>query len=61
MEGIRSFVWEDDVLQFDVIADHGESLYLNQQGRPGVISPVLEWNEGAVGAAAADVAATRSG
>jgi lipopolysaccharide transport system ATP-binding protein len=61
MEGIRSLVWEDDVLQFDVIADHGESLYLNQQGRPGVISPILAWNEGtALEAAAAPAAATSS-
>jgi lipopolysaccharide transport system ATP-binding protein len=60
MEGIRSLVWEDDVLQFDVIADHGESLYLNQQGRPGVISPILNWSEGTVDRPAAQVAATPS-
>ena len=40
----RWIVHEDAVIQFDVIADHGESLFLNAQGRPGVVSPILSWN-----------------
>ena len=36
-------VMQDNVLQFDVIADHGESLFLNDQSRPGVVSPILDW------------------
>jgi lipopolysaccharide transport system ATP-binding protein len=39
----RWVVHEDGVLGFDVIADHGESLFLNAQGRPGVIAPILGW------------------
>lgn len=39
----RWIVLEDNVLQFDVIADHGESLFLNDQSRPGVVSPILDW------------------
>ena len=35
---------EQSVLSFDVIADHGESLSLNTQGRPGVIAPILPWS-----------------
>ena len=40
----RWVVHEDTVLQFDVVADHGESLFLNAQGRPGVVFPILPWN-----------------
>jgi lipopolysaccharide transport system ATP-binding protein len=40
----RWIVHEDAVLQFDVVADHGESLFLNAQGRPGVVFPILSWN-----------------
>ena len=40
---IRWIVHSDDVMQFDVIADHGESLFLNDQSRPGVVAPILEW------------------
>ena len=39
----RWIVYEDGALGFDVIADHGESLFLNAQGRPGVIAPILDW------------------
>ncbi len=39
----RWLVYEDAVLQFDVVADHGESLFLNAQGRPGVVAPILPW------------------
>jgi lipopolysaccharide transport system ATP-binding protein len=37
-------VAEMSALGFDVIADHGESLFLNSQGRPGVVAPILAWN-----------------
>ncbi|HWD24106.1 MAG TPA: ABC transporter ATP-binding protein, partial [Acidimicrobiales bacterium] len=37
---IKWIVHTDDVLQFDVIADHGESLFLNDQARPGVVAPL---------------------
>jgi lipopolysaccharide transport system ATP-binding protein len=40
----RWIAHEDGVLQFDVVADHGESLFLNAQGRPGVVAPILSWN-----------------
>jgi lipopolysaccharide transport system ATP-binding protein len=40
---IKWIVYSDDVLQFDVIADHGESLFLNDQARPGVVAPLLHW------------------
>jgi len=41
--GAKWIAHADDVLQFDVIADHGESLFLNASGRPGIIAPILEW------------------
>ena len=37
-------VHEVGALGFDVVADHGESLFLNSQGRPGVVAPILAWN-----------------
>jgi homopolymeric O-antigen transport system ATP-binding protein len=40
----RWIVHLDDVLWFDVIADHGESLFLNDQTRPGVVAPILDWS-----------------
>jgi lipopolysaccharide transport system ATP-binding protein len=40
---VKWIVYSDDVLQFDVIADHGESLFLNDQARPGVVAPLLHW------------------
>jgi lipopolysaccharide transport system ATP-binding protein len=43
LHGTDSIVHADDVVQFDVIADHGESLFLNAQARPGVIAPIMEW------------------
>jgi len=41
---IKWIVYADDALQFDVIADHGESLFLNDQARPGVVAPILKWD-----------------
>ncbi len=40
---IRWIVYADNVLHFDVVADHGESLFLNDQARPGVVAPILHW------------------
>jgi lipopolysaccharide transport system ATP-binding protein len=40
----RWIVHEDTVVSFDVIADHGESLFLNSAAvRPGLIAPILDW------------------
>jgi hypothetical protein len=41
---IKWIAYVDDVMQFDVIADHGESLFLNDQARPGVVAPILQWD-----------------
>jgi lipopolysaccharide transport system ATP-binding protein len=43
MHMTRWVIYEDSVIGFDVVADHGESLFLNAQGRPGVIAPILDW------------------
>ena len=40
---VRWIVRSEEVLQFDVIADHGDSLFLNDRARPGVVSPLLDW------------------
>jgi lipopolysaccharide transport system ATP-binding protein len=40
---VKWIVHMDDVIQFDVIADHGESLFLNDTARPGVVAPILAW------------------
>ncbi len=40
----RWIAYEDGVLSFDVVADHGESLFLNAQGRPGLVAPILRWD-----------------
>jgi hypothetical protein len=54
---IRWIAQEDQVLQFDVIADHGDSLFLNGQVRPGMISPILDWSVGTPPAVTANSAA----
>jgi len=43
LHNARWIAWEDGVLHFDVIADHGESLFFSSQNRPGIIAPVLDW------------------
>jgi lipopolysaccharide transport system ATP-binding protein len=43
LHGVRWIVYEDAVLHFDVLADHGESLFLITAGRSGVIAPALSW------------------
>ena len=40
---VRWLVYEDAVLHFDVIADHGESFFLLATGRSGVVAPLLSW------------------
>jgi lipopolysaccharide transport system ATP-binding protein len=39
----RFIALEEGVLQFDVVVDHGDSIFLNAQARAGVILPTLEW------------------
>jgi lipopolysaccharide transport system ATP-binding protein len=41
--GVRFVVFEDTILHFDTIADHGGAL-LTGHGRSGVVAPLLEWN-----------------
>jgi lipopolysaccharide transport system ATP-binding protein len=53
---IKWIVYSDDVMQFDVIADHGESLFLNDQARPGVVAPILQWDAVEPGSGSEDVA-----
>jgi lipopolysaccharide transport system ATP-binding protein len=40
---VRWVVHEDGIAQFNVLADHGDSLFMHASARPGVIAPVLEW------------------
>jgi lipopolysaccharide transport system ATP-binding protein len=39
----RFIALEENVLHFDVIVDHGDSIFLNAQARSGVILPALDW------------------
>ncbi|HZT15319.1 MAG TPA: ABC transporter ATP-binding protein [Gaiellaceae bacterium] len=39
----RFIALEEGILQFDVVVDHGDSIFLNAQARAGVILPPLEW------------------
>ena len=40
----RWVVFEDGVVNFDVVHDHGDSLFLNAEGRPGVVASILYWH-----------------
>jgi len=40
---IRWIIYADGVLHFDVLADHGESLFLVGASRPGVVLPEVSW------------------
>jgi lipopolysaccharide transport system ATP-binding protein len=40
---VRWIVHEEGIIEFNVLADHGDSLFLSASSRPGVIAPVLEW------------------
>jgi lipopolysaccharide transport system ATP-binding protein len=44
LHGVRWVVFEDSVLNFDTIADHGDSLFLTGAMRSGVVAPALEWH-----------------
>jgi len=58
--GIDTIVNEPAALRFDVIADHGESSFVsNSYARPGVLAPMLSWEETEVGELA-DVAGAGS-
>jgi lipopolysaccharide transport system ATP-binding protein len=43
LHNVRFVAMEESLLQFDVVADHGESSLLQAQARTGVILPVLDW------------------
>jgi lipopolysaccharide transport system ATP-binding protein len=43
LHGVRWIVYADAVLHFDVLVDHGDSLFLVGSARPGVIAPAVEW------------------
>jgi lipopolysaccharide transport system ATP-binding protein len=44
--GIDGIVNEPGILHFDVTADHGSSYYMEMvHARPGVVAPVLTWDE----------------
>ena len=46
LHSLKWIVHDDAVVYFDVVADHGESLFLNANAtaRPGVVSPILPWS-----------------
>jgi lipopolysaccharide transport system ATP-binding protein len=41
--GVRPVLIADAVVHFDVLADHGDSLFMVSAARSGVIAPALEW------------------
>ena len=43
VHGARWIIFEDAVLHFDTIADHGSSLFLTGAVRPGAVAPAIEW------------------
>jgi len=46
VRGIDGIIWAPSVLHFDITADHGESYFLSDyHARPGVVAPVLPWEE----------------
>ena len=57
---VRWIVQEDSAVEFDVLADHGDSLFLGAIARPGVIAPVLEWDAGERRSEQAEAPALRS-
>jgi lipopolysaccharide transport system ATP-binding protein len=47
VRGIDGIINEPALLRFDVTADHGASYYIDSHhARPGVVAPVLTWEEG---------------
>jgi lipopolysaccharide transport system ATP-binding protein len=45
IHGVRFIVHADAVLHFDVILDHGDSLFLSTASRAGVIAPQVAWDQ----------------
>lgn len=43
MHMTRFIAYEDSAVEFDVVADHGDSFFLASQARAGVIAPILPW------------------
>src|SRR5205085_2838692 len=43
LHNVRWIAFAEGVLQFDVVADHGDSAFMHAQTRSGVILPVLDW------------------
>jgi lipopolysaccharide transport system ATP-binding protein len=53
---VRWIVYADGVLHFDVLSDHGESLFLLGVSRPGVVVPLVHWSAVEPGGAEAGTA-----
>jgi lipopolysaccharide transport system ATP-binding protein len=45
LRGVDHIINEQSALAFDVTADHGESYVAFQHARPGLVAPILEWEE----------------
>jgi lipopolysaccharide transport system ATP-binding protein len=58
LRGIDGIINEQGVLAFDVTADHGESYAAFHHVRPGLVAPILAWEELGVGAASEAPGAT---
>jgi homopolymeric O-antigen transport system ATP-binding protein len=58
---IRWIVYADALLHFDVLADHGESLFLLGDNRPGVVLPQVNWLAVEPGAVEGEAALRASG
>ena len=57
-QGMDEFINESGVLFFDVTTDHAERYHIGwQYARPGVIAPVLRWEEIAVDGSASEIQA----
>jgi hypothetical protein len=61
LHSLKWIVHDDAVLYFDMVADHGDSLFLNAnaQARPGVVAPILGWSS--IDPTSEDVAETPAG
>ncbi len=61
LHNIRWIAFEESVLHFDVVADHGESSFIHAQPRSGVILPVLDWRAVEPASEGAEIALPRAG
>jgi lipopolysaccharide transport system ATP-binding protein len=61
LHAVRWIVYADAVLHFDVLADHGDSLFLVGVARPGVVAPNVVWEAVEPAAPAQELAARVSG